>query len=244
MPYVHNVRTREDHNVSVHRESRNVNNGVVTHSDFGINFPRMVEHVYTWRTGRHSASDVAPSDTSVFGIKGPRNNGNLVDKLADRKRYYEEVMRAAYPAETASGAQSTNRTSSSDSGHLFSTVKWLRVPIEVEFDWSTFKSGLPNSSYTRINGRAFVSSAVTIGPKVENHAWMSYPYNSSSGSLTTANQRQGTANAFFADSAPERPTAHILTTVVELLRGDIPSLLKNYRRALFDYRSKTRSLPM
>jgi hypothetical protein len=151
-------------------------------------------------------------------------------------------MRAAYPAETASGAQSTDRTSNSDSGHLFSTVKVLRYPIEVEYDWSTQYPDAPHLAYSRMDGRAFVSAGTTIAPKVENHAWMSYPYRHDLGSLTTPIQRQGTANAFFTDSAPERPTAHILTTVIELLRGDIPSLLKNYRRALFDYKNKTRAL--
>jgi hypothetical protein len=121
-------------------------------------------------------------------------------------------------------------------------MKMLRFPIEVEFDWSTQYPDAPHLAYQAMRGTAFVSAGTNATPKVTNHSWITYPYLSSTASLTTAIQRQGTANAFFTDSAPERPTAHILTTVIELLRGDIPSLLKNYRRALFDYKNKTRSL--
>jgi hypothetical protein len=70
----------------------------------------------------------------------------------------------------------------------------------------------------------------------------SYPFAYHIAGLTTESNRQSTANSFFAATAPERATAHLLTTAVELLRGDIPSILKNYRRALFDYQNKFRSL--
>jgi hypothetical protein len=91
--------------------------------------------------------------------------------------------------------------------------------------------------------KASLTSAAWEGtPAVPNEAGFVYPFASHVASLTTAQNRQGTANSFFAETAPERATAHILTTVVELLRGDIPSVLKNYRRALFDYQSKTRAI--
>lgn len=202
----------------------------------------LVEHVYSWRTGARWVSDAAPSDISqsgMFGIKVPRETGNLVERLADRKRYYEDLMRAAFPAQTASGAESTDRASTTDSGHLFAKVTALRMPLEFRSSWRT--SGYP--SYSGSQGTITSYSAVNLNqPHVQTETWMSYPYYSNSASLTTAIQRQGTANRFFSSTAPGVNTASLATTVVELLRGDIPSLLKNYRRALFNYRSKTRAL--
>jgi hypothetical protein len=165
----------------------------------------------------------------------------LAEILADRKRFYEEFERSAFPAETGTGAQSTNRVSKVDNGHLFSKVTALRYPIVVNVGAST--RVLSGSRFAGVEIDAtLTSSAVNGNPGVSNEAGFSYPFSTHIASLTTATNRQATANSFFAATAPERATAHILTTVVELMRGDIPGILKNYRRALFDYQSKTRSL--
>ena len=242
MPYTTRVRGLNYRSLGGQADIRNSTNGPILHSDWSVRYAELVEYVYSWRTGANSASDVAPSpDQDGWGIKGPRESGSLVDKLADRKRYYEEVMRAAFPAELASGALSTNRTSSSDSGHLFAKATALRRPITCHYDMTTQGSD-PRFAFETYYGTCTLSQVASRTPVVQNHGWVSYPLLVTSGSLTTPVQRQGTANAFFSETAPERPTAHILTTVVELLRGDVPSLLKNYHRALFRYQSKLRSL--
>ncbi len=244
MPYVHHMRSSSDHVVATHAEQRFSTGGLVTHWNWSVNLPRYVEHVYSWRTGKFNPGDpaIALPQIGQYGIRQPSESGSLVERLADRKRYYEEVMRSAFPAELTSGALSTDKTSATDSGHLFSITKVMRFPIETEFDYSTYDPATPSWDYTRVDGRSFVAANNWLSPRVQNHSWMTYPLEVSLGSLTTAVQRQGTANAFFSNTAPERPTAHLLTTVVELLRGDIPSLLKNYHRALFNYQSKTRAL--
>jgi len=212
----------------------------IVHREWVTTLQQVVEYVYSWRTGVPSTSDVAPSETSLFGIKQPRKSGSLTDRLADRKRFYEEVQRAAFPAETGTGAQSKDRVSQSDNGHLFSKVTALRYPNLVQLDASSLR---PTGTLSGVRFDELASVIAFDGsPGVPNDSGFSYPFTNHIASLSTATNRQNTANSFFAATAPERASAHILTTVVELLRGDVPSLLKNYRRALFDYQSKTRSL--
>jgi hypothetical protein len=49
--------------------------------------------------------------------------------------------------------------------------------------------------------------------------------------------RQGMANRYFASTAPDRNDAGLLVTAIELLRGDIPSLLKNFQEMMAGYRT-------
>jgi hypothetical protein len=54
--------------------------------------------------------------------------------------------------------------------------------------------------------------------------------------VSSAN-RQGQANHYFASTAPDRNDASLAVTVVELLRGDIPTILKNFQEMMAGYRS-------
>ncbi len=223
-------------------DRRDSNGGPTFFRTWETTVQQYVEYVYSWRTGSLSESDVAPSDSSLYGIKQPKTKGSLIEQLADRKRYYEDVMRAAFPAEDDRGVPSTNRVSQTDNGHRFSKVTALRYPAIVRA-WTDLSLPATNYAY------AVTDSLLTLAPPemggtpgVPNDSWISYPFAKHTASLSTADNRQGTANSFFAATAPERATAHLLTTAIELMRGDVPSLLKNYRRALFDYQNKYRSL--
>lgn len=46
----------------------------------------------------------------------------------------------------------------------------------------------------------------------------------------SSTERQMMANRYFADTAPNLNTASLAVTLAELLRGDVPSVLKNFRR--------------
>jgi len=58
----------------------------------------------------------------------------------------------------------------------------------------------------------------------------------------TSTQRQAVANRYFAATAPDRNDATLAVTVLELLRGDLPSLLKNYRNMAAGYKNLRNTL--
>jgi hypothetical protein len=58
----------------------------------------------------------------------------------------------------------------------------------------------------------------------------------------SSTQRQGLANRLFAATAPDKSMASVGTTLVELLRGDIPSLLRNFQRMEKGYRGAVKYL--
>jgi len=200
-------------------------NGTSFNGSIAFSTPRLVEGVYSWRTGARAISDPpVPSSQTVrrqdgWGIHTPSMSGSLVDRLADRKRYLEEAQRAAFPAETQSGATSVERTSATDSGHLFCSHRTFRFPYRgilhyrrnstEYYDgdvWGSVGAGLVNPSpYPLVPGES-------KGPLIVSDA-----------------NRQAVANRYFAATAPDKNGATIATTLIELLRGDIPSLLRNFQ---------------
>jgi len=210
--------------------------GAIRTQDYTV--PRFVEGVYTWRTGRHAISDppvVPPRARDLrgeFGIAAPTQRGNLLDRYADRKRYTEDLLRAAFPAETATGSVSASRTSTTDSGHLFASVKVLRQPwlvkLDVDISSSSRWSGL--AAATCDQAGIYNPGPYGMGfPGETTQALQPFPSNN----LT----RQGMANRYFASTAPDRNDASLLVTAVELLRGDIPSVLKNFQEMMAGLKS-------
>jgi hypothetical protein len=61
------------------------------------------------------------------------------------------------------------------------------------------------------------------------------------GSFKSA-ERQGVANNFFANTNPDRNEASMGVTMIELLRGDIPSVLKNFRKMTEEAQSLRKTL--
>lgn len=206
--------------------------GINTH----FSVPRVIEGVYSWRTGRNSISDppvsyaVKREKRDSFGIKAPSQSGSLVDRLADRKRYMEEFQRAAFPAPTDAGGFHASRTSTTDTGHLFGTVKVYRQPWVGTFDWKS----LTTSIYWykgQIWGSADQGSVVNATP--HNFGFTTR----AAAQLISSTDRQGMANRYFAATAPDRNVGSVGVTLIELLRGDIPSLLKNFHSMMSGYKT-------
>lgn len=197
-------------------------------------YPTVIEGVYSWRTGRNAVSDPAPSPTTRksfddWGIRTPASTGNLVERLADRKRYTDEVMRSAFPAETATGSVSVNRVSSTDSGHVFSKVTCGRWPLR-------YFHSVRSATSTKMEGTLFVSTA-NYNPRVPSGSEGYYTFTAVSDSLLTDTQRQAMHNRYFRSTAPDAKSASLAVTVLELLKGDVPSILRNFRRSVYKDRA-------
>lgn len=200
--------------------------GDVVNIDFEV--PDVVEGVYSWRTGSFKPGDppASPSQslTDGFGVKTPSESGNFLERLADRKRYIEEVQRAAFPAETQTGTVVPDRTSTTDSGHLFVSHKTHRYPYIGKLDLYYYSSYYYKGDiYGSVDSGLLNPSGINLG----------IPGEYSNGSISISDAvRQGIANRYFAATAPDRNDASLAVTVVELLRGDIPSVLRNFREMM------------
>jgi hypothetical protein len=149
-----------------------------------------------------------------------------LQRLADRKRYLEELQRAAFPAETQSGAVSVNRVSKTDSGHLFATHKTYRQAFHGYVD-------MPRHYY-----KGDIWASVTNGLHNPSSYTFGFPTGAQDDLLGVSQaNRQGMANRYFASTAPDKNVGTLMTTLVELIRGDIPSVLKNFREMMAGYRS-------
>lgn len=191
-----------------------------------------LEGVYSWRTGSDAVSGppgsppIRSERQGEFGLITPTDRGSLLERLASRKAYLEEFQRAAFPAETDAGGFSSNRVSTTDSGHLFGTLKVLRDPYRGILDYY-----LNSTNYYKGDIWASVS-----GNLIYNQTPYSFGFPRSDASPLTVSAlaRQATANKLFSSTAPDRKDASLGQTLIELLRGDIPSLLKNFRSLMDD----------
>lgn len=206
---------------------------------FSYSSPLVLEGVYSWRTGYSKVSDppITPPTRQVFdgfGIKTPTGKGNLVDKLSERKAYLEEVMRTAFPAETATGSTSVDRASTTDSGHLFASHKTVRKPWIAHYKFYS-------SPTVHYDGNLVGS----VGQGLANPSPYSFGFpneNKVNALGVTPQNRQGTANRYFAATAPDRQVGSLAVTILELLRGDIPSLLKNFQKMMAGMQSIRKTL--
>jgi hypothetical protein len=141
----------------------------------------------------------------------------------------EDFARMMIPAQTDAGTDSTSRTSTTDTGHPFGSLKVLRRCIRAEVDYyntgtswylGSMHLGFPGNPPNFTPYNFGFAAAATGSPLV----------------VSSAN-RQATANRYFAMTAPDRKIGSIGTTLIELLRGDVPSLLKNFQNMMAGYKT-------
>lgn len=197
--------------------------------------PNFLEGVYSWRTGPNNVSDpsgnppIKQRNQDGWGLIAPSKTGSFDSKLADRKRYLEDFSRMAVTAETDAGTPSTNRISTTDTGHPFGSLKILRSPYRAHIDYLHPTNG-------RYVGDAWSSVATSSIPNSTPYTY-GFPVNTASPLVVSASNRQGTANRYFAATAPDRAGASIGVTLIELIRGDIPTLLKNFQEMMAYYKT-------
>lgn len=202
-----------------------------TPTNIGFSSPALLEGIYSWRTGSSNIADPAGSPPlrqkrqDGWGLIAPSNQGSLGDRIAERKRYLEDFQRMAVPAQTDAGANSTSKVSTTDTGHPFATYKVLRVRAGGTMDYYQNASNW-------YDGDVWSSSNSSSGINVTPYSFGFYNEGTVSPLVVSPANRQATANRYFAATAPDRKGASIGLTLIELLRGDVPSLLKNFREMM------------
>ena len=203
-----------------------VSSGIVANYHFSV--PTFLEGVYSWRTGARYIETPPHSPQQRgqdgWGLITPDTSGSTIAQLAERKRYIEDFARMMVPAETEAGLFSNERGSTTDTGHAFGSLKALRSCYSGTLD--LYRANRPSS--TNFQGDIWGSA---MGPTIFNATPYHYGFPDSSTSpleVDNAN-RQATTNRFFAMTAPDRKEASVGSTLIELIRGDVPSLLKNFR---------------
>jgi len=186
------------------------------------------EVVYSFRTGKHSFSDPIPTTLPLdgWGISVPKNGTSLASTLALRKQYYDEVMSVAFPAETQTGSVSLSRFSTTDSGHLFRKTNVLRQMAAVSGRWWGGEGG--NSHYWE--GTLPLASNWT--PASLSTTGFPNLTGSHLTSVSTLAQRQAVQSRMFSTTAPDRRSAALLVSIIELIRGDVPSIIGNIQKRM------------
>lgn len=192
---------------------------------------RRVEGVYSWRTGKKAYQGQKPNSpserTDDFGHRLPKSGKSIFDTLARRREYLEQLDRTV--GEVYSPSKYTSR---SDNGHEF-----LKVDAVVS------ASIARGSILYKVGGKEYVSTSDSWigggGYTIPNFTGMAMPFaTKAKPRLLTGTQLRGVQNGVYYSSNPYPFPTTVLTTVIELLKGDIPSVVKNIRKFITEHDPK------
>lgn len=190
--------------------------GYVSGQDPQHDFHRSADYTYSWRSRRTNLDLDDRSAGTVVGIKLPKQTGSLLDIVADRQRFNEDIAITASTPDVPTFGQSC---STMDKGHRFTSVKyrslqegqsvWYRNGVRYYVEpIVAFPSAfvLPEMSIpTLVFPTSQLPSAIAAPPKLE---------------------RQARLNGTFNSMNPLDSTAKIGETIVSLIRGDVPRIFK------------------
>ncbi len=179
------------------------------------------ELMYSWRTGRRAMETSQRSNQHLFGIAVPSKDGSLVNRLESRKKFIEDLDRNLnVSGSLGNNNQTAGRSSRSDTGHEFSKITVFASPIT---GFYRYRWGAGDYDESRVTG--VPSNQGTIGNPI---AWSPRSFRLDQKISYSSVQKQ--MSDVFANMSPEHEDASILVSAVELLRGDVPSVLKNFRK--------------
>jgi hypothetical protein len=205
------------------------------------------ESVFTYRSGARAKSLIEDSYGTIFD-----HGGTLWDALRKRKKYLEDLVRDTISPSTAGGPTVFSQI---DTGHPFASYKisthdpYGHVYVKrlgswnqkaYEFDCTlTAAQTLPYPVYSDPLG-----IGVYNAPPVVSLSYFGWNSNllvggtpSSLPRVVSAGTKNVLAAGLIASTNPWSPKASLAVTVLELLRGDVPSVVKNLARYLSDLQS-------
>lgn len=206
--------------------------------------------VYTYRSGKRSKDLLLERRRDPFS-----SSGNLLDDLSYRKAYLENLVEKITVDPPVGSPTVFSQT---DVGHPFASLKirtfqpnnWIRSTLTATRKPYTYCDGF---SFVMGNNPApntadpFGISTISVPPYVR---WSSklWPANMPFAAAVPSAQQvmnqslhKSLGSGLIAASNPWAPKASLAVTIMELLTGDVPSVLKNLRRYLADLQSLKRT---
>lgn len=195
-------------------------------TDFGavdFTFPIVVRGLYSWRTGEATRQFTAMPSQDAFGIQLDSGaSKSLTSKLDSRRRYMNELSNTVGQLTQKGGKRYSSRT---DNGHEMASFLAVRTPW-VASCRRTYTSGKTKKTHAFTGWCNF--TGLTTMP---NYTGKTFPFRTGAYSpLATGTQLRGYQNSAYYSARPDPPSTTLLTTVIELLRGDLPSIVGNLRK--------------
>jgi len=181
------------------------------------------DYVYSWRS-RRTNKDLGDAITgNNLGIKMPVKTGTVAERLADRKRFAEDIDRMAGSLiNRAAGGQPASCLT--DTGHAFTSIKYRTIKA-ARFVQRVKSTGVIN----------FSSPAFAFPSAVRPNELSSTPGFASAlppAGLTVPGvlERNARLAPVFSEMRPSKEIAKIGETIVSLFRGEFPTIVKNLQK--------------
>lgn len=187
---------------------------------------KKAEYTYSWRS-RMTPYDVGDrlAGTSV-GIRLPKRKGNILDVLRDRKRFTEDILTTMGGMGASADALSQRPVDClTDSGHNFTSVKF------VSLQEGNFKLRRRSTGVIQMDRPVFAQSTAQVQMEMQRLP-DNFPINANVNWSPGGVERNARLNPVFQNMIPGKEIAQIGETLISLLQGDIPSLLKNWSNLL------------
>jgi hypothetical protein len=206
---------------------------------------RDYEAVFTYRSGRR-----AKALSQVGNSTALLHSGSLSDQLRRRTEYLNSFIADNIVPTTGN----TKVFSTVDTGHPFASykVQTLRSYARLHYDGGAtskldsdvvLQAGYPYPNFSDPFG-----NAITDAPFPQRHTYFPWPngfYNSSppglSNQIVSNSIKNAIGSGVIASANPWKPKATLAITILELLSGDVPSVLKNIQRHIFELQSLKRT---
>jgi hypothetical protein len=199
------------------------------------------ESVYTYRSGKRS-TQLSEDGNSYDSIV---NTGSLSDRMRKRNEYLQQQIRDILTPTTGSTAAFA---CTGDTGHPFATYKlsatqpYGRAVLNYSSTKLTtdvvFVPTVPFPNFSDPFGVAITDRTVGSG-RLTYFPWPAgYPYPTGSPTEIVSNAvKNSVASGVIASANPWKPKANLAQSILELMTGDVPSVLKNLRKHIYDLQS-------